>query len=229
MKNTLINKEVIKKVASALGDLNKEVIYVGGAAVSLYINDPAADDVRPTKDIDISLQILSIPQLEEIREKLIGKGFKQSADLGVICRFKLDDILVDVMSTKAVGWAPANPWFDDGFKQRETVVIDDITIQIMPLPYFLASKFSAFTDRGGNDPRLSKDLEDITYILDNRIDWHEHLAPSTDKVKKFLKTHFQEIQGSSKLQEAMKGFLFYEGQSERFEMIVGKIKSFLES
>lgn len=155
MKNTLINKEIIKRVALTLGELNNDVIYVGGAAVSLYINDPAADDVRPTKDIDISLEILSIPQLEEIRELLVSKGFSQSAELGVICRFKLDDILVDVMSTKAVGWAPANPWFAGGFEQRETVLIDDISIQIMPLPYFLASKFSAFIGRGGPDPRYS--------------------------------------------------------------------------
>jgi len=47
----LINRAIIKKVAVALGDLNKKVIYVGGATVSLYINDPGADDVRPTKPL----------------------------------------------------------------------------------------------------------------------------------------------------------------------------------
>ncbi len=229
MKNTLINKEIIIKVASALNDLNDDVIYVGGATVSLYINDPAADDVRSTKDIDISLQILSIPQLEEIRQQLIGKGFSQSADLGVICRFKLENILVDVMSTKAIGWAPANPWFADGFEKREMALVDDHKIQIMPLPYFLASKFSAFGDRGGNDPRLSKDLEDITYILDNRTDWHTILAGSSAEVKNFLKSCFQDILESPKLQEAMRGFLFYEGQSKRFEMIVAKIEFFVNS
>ncbi len=228
MKNTLINKEIIKKVALTLGELNKDVIYVGGATVSLYINDPAADDVRPTKDIDISLQILSIPQLEELREQLVEKGFSQSADLGVICRFKLDDILVDVMSTKAVGWAPANPWFADGFDQRQTVLFDHIPIQIMPLPYFLASKFSAFTDRGGNDPRYSKDFEDITYILDNKMDWHKVLINSEADVKEFLARQLQEINDSPKLQEAMRGNLFYEGQSERFEMIMEKIGFFLK-
>jgi len=226
MKNTLINKEIIKKVASALGDLNDEVIYVGGATVSLYINDPAADDVRPTKDIDISLQILSIPQLEEVRQLLIEKGFTQSADLGVICRFQLDDVLVDVMSTKAVGWAPANPWFSEGFEKKETVFIDGYNIRIMPLPYFVASKFSAFKDRGGNDPRLSKDLEDITYVLDNRTDWHEVLANSSKEVKDFLKTCLQEILESAQLQEAMQGFLFYEGQFERFEAIKEKVNFF---
>ena len=98
MRNTLINKVIIKKIAVALGELNEKVIYVGGATVSLYINDPAADDVRPTKDIDITIKVASILELENIRELLNKKGFKQSADLGVICRFRYDDILVDVMA-----------------------------------------------------------------------------------------------------------------------------------
>jgi hypothetical protein len=60
MKNATINRGVIKKIAFALGELNEQVIYVGGATVGLYINDPAADDVRPTKDVDISLSIATI-------------------------------------------------------------------------------------------------------------------------------------------------------------------------
>lgn len=64
MKNSTINRGVIRKVARALGDLNQQVIYVGGAVVTLYVDDPAADDVRPTKDIDISLSIASFGELE---------------------------------------------------------------------------------------------------------------------------------------------------------------------
>lgn len=97
--------------------------------------------------------------MEPITNSQLGygsqKGFSQSVDLGVICRFKLEDILVDVMSTTAIGWAPANPWFANGFDLREKVAIDDLKIQIMPIPYFIASKFSAFKDRGGLDPRMS--------------------------------------------------------------------------
>jgi predicted nucleotidyltransferase len=72
--------------------------------------------VRPTKDIDITLQIVSLGQLEALREALVHKGFLQSADESVICRFIYDGILVDVMSTYAVGWAPANRWFAPGFE-----------------------------------------------------------------------------------------------------------------
>ena len=225
MKNTIINRKIIQRVAQALGELNNEVIYVGGATVSLYVNDPAADDVRPTKDIDISIKMASLSHLEEIREKLVAKGFKQTADLDVICRFKLDDILVDVMGTKPVGWAPANPWFEAGFENREQIDIDGQIINIMPLPYFLASKFVAHSDRGGNDPRMSHDFEDIIYILDNRTDWHEIVKNADKVVNAYLLEQFQNILESRGMQEAILGNLYYETQEVRYNMVIEKIKS----
>lgn len=125
LKNATINRAVIRKIALALGAMNKQVVYVGGATVGLYINDPAADDVRPTKDVDISLAIASLGELEAIREELTRKGFRQTPEDDLICRFRYEDIKVDVMSTKAVGWAPANPWFAPGFAKKETVTIED--------------------------------------------------------------------------------------------------------
>ncbi len=225
MKNTIINRKVIQKVANALGDLNSQVIYVGGATVSLYINDPAADDVRPTKDIDISIKIASVAHLEEIREELTNRGFKQTADLDVICRFKLDDILVDVMATQPIGWAPANPWFEEGFNNLQTVDVDGASIQIMPLTYFLASKFTAHIDRGGADPRFSHDFEDITYILDNRTDWHLEVANEKGEVKTYLLEQLQTIKNSPRLQEAILANLYYKTQDDRFQMIMEKLET----
>ena len=224
MKNTQINKIIIVRVANALEELNEKVIYVGGAVVSLYINDSAADDVRPTKDIDISIKVASIMELENIREQLSEKGFKQSADLDVICRFKFEDIVVDVMATKPIAWAPANPWFEKGFERLEKIKVNKTTIQIMPLSFFLASKFVAFHDRGGDDPRFSHDLEDIIYIIDNRTDWHQILINEEDQeVKQFLVNEFRNILASNKIQEAIMGNLFYETQDKRFAMIIDKI------
>ena len=98
---------------------------MGGATVGLYINDPAADDVRPTKDVDISLSIATIGALEQIRETLNKKGFIQTAEDNVICRFRYDDVKVDVMNTKAIGWAPANPWSAPGFSLKEIIEIQE--------------------------------------------------------------------------------------------------------
>jgi predicted nucleotidyltransferase len=67
LKNQTINLKVVEKVATALDELNKDVIYVGGAIVSLYVTDEGAEQPRPTKDIDIAVQISSYGQMNELR------------------------------------------------------------------------------------------------------------------------------------------------------------------
>ncbi|WP_445735864.1 hypothetical protein [Mariniflexile sp.] len=129
------------------------------------------------------------------------------------------------MGTTPVGWAPANPWFELGFEYREQIQIDEYTISIMPLPYFLASKFVAHSERGGNDPRMSHDFEDIIYILDNRTDWHELVSSADNKVKNYLLEQFQIILDSNRMQEAIIGSLYYETQDMGYKMIIEKVQS----
>lgn len=228
LKNTIINRKIIKKIAKALGEINHRVVYVGGAVVSMYINDSAADDIRPTKDIDISLEIASLAELEKVREDLNSKGFYQTAQDDVICRFRYDDIKVDVMATKAIGWAPANPWFSSGFKHKKIVEIDDQQIYILSLPYFLATKFSAYHSRGEKDPRTSHDFEDITYILDNQTELVNIILQAPNDVKEFLKAEFIAILKSNILQEAINANLFYETQTQQFNKIIEKLKAILK-
>jgi predicted nucleotidyltransferase len=223
LKNTRINLKVIQKIAGALDDLNNKVVYVGGAVVSLYINDPAAEDIRPTADIDISLEIASLTELEEIRLYLTKKGFKQYPEDNIICRFRYEDMKLDVMSTKEIGWAPANPWFGPGFKFAEKITIDKTTIKILPLAYYLATKFTAFHSRGSKDARTSHDFEDIVYILDNRTDLVESIQNSPKDVLTYLKKELTAVLINVNLQEAIIGNLFYETQVERLEMIRQKL------
>lgn len=222
--NSIFNRNVIRIIALALGELNERVIFVGGATIGMYVNDPAAEDVRATKDVDITVEIASFGELESIREELVQKGFTQSPENDVICRFRYDSIKVDVMGTKAVGWAPANPWFAQGFAQREVVDIGDLEIQILPLPYFIASKFSAHSSRGGKDPRTSHDFEDIFYVFDNRTDIIEQISKASDSVKPFLKKNLQEVLNNRAMQEAILGNLVFETREERYVRIIQSIE-----
>lgn len=224
LKNTLINRAVTKKIARALGQLNESVVFVGGAVVSLYIDDPSADDVRPTKDIDISMEIASFSELEAIREELISRGFHQSSEDQVICRFRFEDVKVDVMATRAVGWAPANPWFAPGFNSLIQFEIDGTTIRCLSLPYYLATKFTAFYDRGIKDPRTSHDFEDIVYLLNYTSDWVEQTMASENELKLYLVSCFSNILNDSTKQEAILGNLFYEEQDYHFRRIIQKLK-----
>jgi predicted nucleotidyltransferase len=228
LKNTLLNKNVIKTVAKGLGELNQRVVYVGGAVVSMYINDPAADDVRPTIDIDISLEIASFTELEVIRKVLRNKGFSQTADEDIICRFRYKDIKVDVMSTREIGWAPANIWFEEGFKFKEPIQVDEEKINILPLPYFLASKFTAYHSRGGKDPRTSHDFEDIIYIIDNQTEFVEILNNTKGKVLDFLKIEFKAIIASPLMREAVLANLYPTTQIERMDLIITKLNAIID-
>lgn len=222
------HKELIAKVARALGDLNKEAVYVGGSVVSLYVDDPAAPDVRPTDDIDITLEITSLGKLETLRQQLAKKGFRQSSEDDVLCRFRYDEIKVDVMATRQVGWAPANPWFEPGFDHLQKIDIDGMPIRILSLPYFLASKITAFKGRG-KDPRTSHDLEDVTYVLDNKIDLVDEVTNAPEDVLDFLANEFTQMLDNAKIKEAIRANLEYSIQAERFAMIEDKLQKIIAS
>lgn len=229
LKNTLINQAATKKVALALGDLNKEVVYVGGAMVSLYINDPAAEDIRPTKDIDLTFQLATFAELEKLRQRLVEKGFTQNAEDTVNCRFRYEDLKVDVMSTHSVGWAPSNPWFAAGFEKAITKKIDEVTIKVLPLPYFLATKMEAFFNRGMKDVYASHDLEDITYLFNYTTNIDEQILASEKKVKLFLIEKLKAFKKDNAILTAIRGSLYYSQADERMEIIQERIHNIITS
>ena len=224
LTNTLINRKATIKVAKALGELNQEVVFVGGAMVSLYIDDKAAEDIRPTKDIDITFQITSAGKLETLREKLTIKGFIQTSEENVICRFRYDDILVDVMSTQEVGWAPSNRWFKPGFAKAKYVDLEALKIKILPLSYFLATKMEAFFDRGFKDLYASHDFEDIVYIFNYTSDLVLQIQTAEQDVTQYLKECVQKILENDNILAVMPGHLYYESVDERMEIIMEKLK-----
>jgi len=209
------------------GNQRHQAVFVGGAVVSLYVNDPAADEVRPTKDIDIALEIVSLGQLERLRQDLAIKGFFPDPEETVICRFVYKDIRVDVMSTNEVGWVPANKWFLEGFTHLEKITLEnDLSINILPLTFFLASKFEAFHSRGGTDPRTSHDLEDIIYLLDNRLDLSSSILSSPNKVQSYLRSEFSSLISHS-MDETVLSHMNPFSRKERYLMLIEKLKSIL--
>ncbi len=224
LKNAIINRQATIKIAKALGELNKEVVFVGGAMVSLYTDDMAAEDIRPTKDIDITFQVTTVGNLESIREKLNERGFKEARDEKVICRFKYEDLLVDVMSTHEIGWAPSNKWFAPGFARAIQIDFGEIEINILPLPYFLASKMDAFFDRGIIDIYASHDFEDIIYLFNYTSDIAGLILSSEQDVVQYLKECVAEILGNNKIKTAINGQLYFDNADERMEVILEKME-----
>ncbi|WP_430411035.1 nucleotidyl transferase AbiEii/AbiGii toxin family protein [Kordia sp.] len=227
LKNQTINLGVIEKVASALEEINEDVIYVGGAVVSLYVTDEGAELPRPTKDIDISVQISTYAEMEELREKLASKKIYPASYETVIYRYTYEDVLIDFIPYEQTPLGPTNSWLKPGFEKAYPVEIGSTEIDILPVSLFLATKWEAFQNRG-NDPRMSHDFEDIIYVIDNNIGLIEDVKSAEDDVKLFLKNMCKTILSHSSRDEIIECHINPFTSEIRKELIIGKLKKILE-
>lgn len=83
------------------------------------------------------------------------------------------------MPSEDSSFGPSNPWYKPGLKELQKIHLEtDLDIFILPLPYFIATKFAAFNSRGKVEYRTSHDFEDIIYITDNRLNFVEEIRSS---------------------------------------------------
>ncbi len=188
--NHHINTVRIKAVANALGDLKDKVVFVGGATISLYPDRPVFE-VRPTDDVDVIVELYSYSERTVLEEKLRSIGFAPDVESGVICRYKIQGIIVDIMPTEDASIGFTNKWYPKGFRNAVHYEIDKTTtVKILSAPYFIATKLEAFKGRGKNDGRTSSDFEDIIYVLENRESIWEEMKISEESVRNYLRTEF---------------------------------------
>ena len=163
-----VNIERISKVHHALGELASNMAYVGGATVSLYRDRPAADS-RFTEDVDVVVELATYRDFADLEDSLRKRGFVNDIGSGIIGRYTIGFITVDIMPTHADVLGFTNPWYSSGFAHSIAYPIDDDTVvRIFDAPHFLATKLAAFKNRGRGDGRTSPDFEDIVYVLNNR-------------------------------------------------------------
>ena len=135
------NRLRLRIIAQLLGELGQEVVFVGGATVSLYADTPLAVEVRPTDDIDIVIELATYGSYGILDERLRQLGFQNDIMSGVICRYQVSGITVDMMPTDSSVLGFSNRWYAPGFREATDYQLDEqTTIRFFTLPYFLASK-----------------------------------------------------------------------------------------
>ncbi len=134
------------------------MVFIGGAVISLYTDDEAADEIRPTVDIDMTIQLSGFNEWAKIQERLLQLGFSPDPNGHAICTYLFKDISIDIMPAEDSPIGIANSWYRPGFDYLQQVTTEGQIINILSAPYFLATKFEAFHDRGG-DYRTSHDLK----------------------------------------------------------------------
>ena len=200
------NNEALYQAATLLKDLNEQVVYVGGRIVGLLITDTIEDDVRPTYDIDVALDLgrADIVAHYALQKKLEILGFKP--DGNVNCRYVLDDFMIDVMYTDGGLQGINSNWYQVGFDNAIEIQVKDKKIKILNAVYFIATKLEAFTDRAykNDDYWDCKDLEDIINVINGRPELLVEIMNSPKDVVQFISGYFKKLIEDPKWLEAIK-------------------------
>ena len=64
------NRVLFESVVRLLAPVLDELVFVGGSTTGLFITDPAAGGIRPTKDVDAIVDVTSYAKYTALAERL---------------------------------------------------------------------------------------------------------------------------------------------------------------
>ena len=164
------NLQMIEFAAKSLAHLCDKVVFLGGTTTELLITDSASMDIRSTYDVDVITKITPRSNFQRFEEELRHLGFKNDiSEDAVICRWTLDNLILDVMPADSEILGFSNRWYNDAIDNAEKYQLtQELTINLITPQYFIATKLEAFEGRGNNDYFGSRDLEDIIAVINGR-------------------------------------------------------------
>jgi hypothetical protein len=183
--------DLLELAAATLGDLLEEVVFVGGATLTLWITDPAAPRPRPTKDVDVIVEVTTRGGFYAFEERLRERGFQEDQESGVICRWRHRDsgLILDAMPAEASILGFENRWQAEALPfAQECELPTGSRIRAVPPAYLLATKLEAFKGRGRGDFLGSADFADIVALVDGR----EELVPEVRAAASDLRGYVSE-------------------------------------
>ena len=229
MNNKVINLALVAQVANGLQELKDKMVFIGGAVISLYTDDPAAEEIRPTADIDMTINLANYTEWAQMQERLAELGFYPDPQGQSICSYKYQDIAIDIMPADDSSIGVSNIWYKPGFRYLQQIALEDGTsINILPSPYFLATKLEAFKDRGENDFYGSHDFEDIIYLIDNRTTIVEEILTADEEIRQYIKEELTLIKNHKQADEILAMHIHPLIREERFKMLMKKIEQIIK-
>ncbi len=180
-----MSAELIETAAETLGPLVREMVFLGGASVHLWISDRAAPPTRATMDVDVISAVADTIDYYKLGERLRERGFREDSESGIICRWlhAKTGLVLDVMPTDERVLGFSNRWYEHAITTSVGLSLDSgKKIHAATPPSIVATKLEAWHGRGRNDMLASLDLHDVVVLIDGR----EELISEIDQEKPTL-------------------------------------------
>jgi predicted nucleotidyltransferase len=198
------NVLLVELVVQSLGPLCERFVFLGGSATGLLITDDARPPVRATKDVDLITELASLASYYELQTELTRLGFREDVNSGVTCRWRIGELLVDVMPTREVGLGFENRWYPLAAQQATRCQLPSgAEIRLVSPPLFIATKLEAFHGRGMGDYGASHDMEDIVTVVDGRPELVGEIAPCDSALREYIVDEVDALLGDERFVEAL--------------------------
>lgn len=137
--------ESLRVVGRYFNGLDIPYTFLGASVLQLLVDDPSVLEIRPTLDIDLSVQVVTLPEFYELEERLRGLGFHHDTREGApICRWLVEGVTVDVMPTESAIFGMASEWFQEAVTTATKMDLGEgVRAPVIKPPCFLATKLTA--------------------------------------------------------------------------------------
>lgn len=200
----------LRVVADHLDPLGLKYAFTGGAVVNLLLDNPELTPARPTKDIDIIVELVSDADYSKIEATLREAGFVNDIE-GPICRWHLGKLIVDIMPTIGHLQGLNTQWFSEALEASLVIEYAHTRLRVVSPLALLATKYLAFRERGGGDFFASHDLEDFITVVDGRADIVSEINRASTDFRNYLVQGIRSLMNNEDFREALPGYLPSDG------------------
>ena len=221
------NTEILEAAVQQLDDLTEQLVFLGGCATGLLITDSATPPIRFTHDVDVITEVATMAEYYRLAARLRDHGFQEdTSDNAPICRWKAQNIFLDVMPTNPAVLGFGSAWYQEALEAATLVTLPSgQKIRMITAPYFLACKIAAFESRGDGDFLMSHDMEDIVAILDGRPETPSEIEQAPEALRCHLGECFSALINNGRFREALSGHMPGDAASQaRIPIILKRIE-----
>jgi Nucleotidyl transferase AbiEii toxin, Type IV TA system len=205
-----VSFELLERAAQALEPVLSDVVFLGGASIVLWITDPAAPPPRPTKDVDVVVEVTSRTAFHKFEDRLRSLGFKEDQEDGIICRWRHPgiDLILDAMPADAAMLGFENRWQGASIPHAvECTLPSGTAIRAAAPRYLLATKIEAFTGRGREDFLGSRDFGDMIALIDGREELVTEVQQAAPELRRYLAGELGRLRAHPRFRDGISGAL----------------------
>jgi hypothetical protein len=216
----------LRVVATHLDAAGLNYAFTGGSVVNLLLDAPDLSPARPTKDVDVIVELVSGRRYSDVEEVLRKGGFNHDDSEGApICRWRLGLLVVDIMPTDGGLIGLNTKWFREALETAKIVEYAHERLRVVSPIGLLVTKYLTFTERGEGDYYASHDLEDFLTVVDGRSHIVEEIGQARSDLRAYLVLACRALSAEGEFIEALPGYLPPDSASQaRLPILLRKLE-----